>query len=186
MSDRLDALWKFYDEHASQARRHEEHRERMTSLVIVLAGALVALIGQSRFAFYSLPAAATIVLLGIYGWLFARKHYERNQLHLSTLRELRTEIDSELAHGDPQGRGESRSLTALRNAADKRHYDEFPPPKGGFQGNARSWIARRRLHHFWEGLHIGVIIVGAILLGIIVFQPGGLAEKKPIEVRVIQ
>ena len=70
-------LETFYKDHADQARQHEAQRERMTNLILTIAGVLVGLITFSKLALWSLPAALAITVLGIFGIFFAGKHYER-------------------------------------------------------------------------------------------------------------
>jgi hypothetical protein len=181
MADRSDSLLKFFDEHSTQARRHEDQRERMTNLILVISGALVAFIGQSSLATYTLPAALLMIFLGLFGWLFAKKHYERNQLHVRTVGEIREEIDRELGVLPwPEQYGTrlpKRSLGALRDAANKRHYGEFGKRhekvlerREDLQRKAYSWVARSRLHLYWEGLHIVVMLIGLMLAAIILIK----------------
>jgi|SRR5215207_4605346 len=46
-SARNDALWKMYEEHARQARQHEDQRERMTYIVLVVSSALIAFVAHN-------------------------------------------------------------------------------------------------------------------------------------------
>jgi len=144
----------------------------MTNLVLVISGALIAIIGQSKFAFYSLPAAGTLILLGIYGWFFARKHYERHQLYTEMIREICDEIDRELGvlpwPDTDQQPSRKRSLGKIRGDAEDRHYAEFPRPLKEAQKTAKTWIARLRVHYFWEGFHLVVIALGLVLVVVIV------------------
>lgn len=75
---RLESLWKFYDEHAAQARQHENQRERMTNIILIVAGALIGFLSSSSSAtIYSFISSVVLIPLGIFGWMFSSKHYER-------------------------------------------------------------------------------------------------------------
>lgn len=153
-------LRMYFAEHASQARKHEEQREKATSLILTIASALTGLITYAKFSCWSAPAALAIMLLGVYGVLFSAKHYERARMHTEILRQIRIEID-----GDGNA---PRSLGQLTQAGRTVHYQAFRWPSVHAEGQehrqARSWLARQRLNVFWEAVHVLVFFIGAGLL----------------------
>lgn len=160
-----------YDEHAQQARQHENQREKMTSIILVVVGALVTFVTTTQFALYSLPASLFIVFVGLYGYFFSRKHYERNRLHTSILAEFRDEIDKEIGiiQPDPEHPA-GKSCWEIRNRGEKRHYDYFPEPVREIQKDAKSWIARQRLHPFWSAIPLTAVFTGVLLTGLTVLR----------------
>src|SRR4051794_24461307 len=121
----MSELQEYYNEHAAQARQHENDRERMTSIILSVAGVLVGLITFAKLSVGALPAALAIVALGIFGFLFAGKHYERFRFHTSIMAEIRDEIDRlRLAPNEAP-----RPLAELRDAGDARHYRTFTWPR---------------------------------------------------------
>ncbi len=122
----MERLRFYYQEHAEQARQHESQRERMTNIVLAIAGALIGVVTFAELALWSLPAALAIAALGIYGLLFAQKHYERNRYHVYILREIRKEMDyaSDIVPR-PEGLPEKRTLEQIREAGVRSHYKKF-------------------------------------------------------------
>jgi hypothetical protein len=184
--DKLQSLQSYYDEHAAQARRHEEQRERVTNLMLSIAGLLVGLITFAKLSLWALPAAVCIVLLGAYGFLFAGKHYERFRFHTEILRAIRHEIERVSEQPDEK----AKSLSDLRSEGEEKHYKDFVWPR--FQGtkikpqaNARSWIARQRLHVFWEFVHLLVVAIGLALCVAIGLNPTFKEEPTPLKVQVV-
>jgi hypothetical protein len=176
---------RYYDEHASQARMHEEQRERATNIILSISGVLVALITFSKLSYGALPAAISIILLGVYGYLFAGKHYERNRLHTEIMRSIRLDIERVLTNPDE----ELRPMSVLRAEGERSHYKHFrwpgPDERGsGSRGGAHSWIARRRLHVFWELIHVAIAVLG-LALCISIFLNDKLGDhEKPTKVEL--
>jgi hypothetical protein len=46
----MEHLQHYYDEHAQQARQHEDQRERVTNIILSIAGVLIGLITFSEFS----------------------------------------------------------------------------------------------------------------------------------------
>ncbi len=93
MADAADFLLAVYAEHMTQARWHEEQREKVSTLVFAGSGALLALAAVldpwQRGLVYALVAA-----LGLIGAVIALKHYERNRRHVGAGRALRERLDA--------------------------------------------------------------------------------------------
>jgi positive regulator of sigma E activity len=182
----MDRLQSYYDEHAAQARQHEEQRERATNLILSIAGLLVGLITFAKLSLWSLPAAVCIALLGSFGFLFAGKHYERFRFHTEIMDAIRREI--ERVSNDPEST--PKTLSALRDDGELRHYEEFTWPsfrgsRSKPQSKARSWIARQRLHVFWEFVHLLVVVIGIPLCVAIGLGTKFRKEPKPLKVEII-
>ena len=156
-------LRMFFAEHASQAKKHEEQREKATNLILTIAGALTGLVTFAKLSIWSLPAAVAIVLLGAFGLLFSGKHYERARMHTEVLRQIRRELD--------EGPESNRTLSELTRAGRDSHYADFRWPNfradDPSQEKAKSWIARQRLNVFWEAVHVLVCLIGIGLVAAI-------------------
>ena len=141
--DKDELLWGLYEEHVTQARQHENQRERMTALIVAIAAGVVAFASQTDLARSELLLTVPLILLGIFGAAFSRKHYERNRMHVSIAASYLTRLDPE--------------IYGPRQVGESRHKDD---PK-----YRRSY--RWRLHHFWEGLSWAVAILGAVASAVI-------------------
>lgn len=167
--DRTELYQAYYSEHAAQAKLHEEQRERITGIILTITSILIGLVTFAKLGLSALAASIPIVLLGLYGWLFAGKHYERFKFHTAVMHRIRREMDA--LHDTPQYRG--ASLETLRSEAEALHYQRFRWPGFGeslrpAQHSAGAWIARQRLHLFWEGIHLMVALIGVgLTIGIV-------------------
>jgi hypothetical protein len=174
---------EYYNEHASQARQHESQRDRMTSIVLTVAALLTGFITYSELSVWSIPAAISLVLLGAFGFFFAGKHYERFRYHTTIMKVVRDEIDKPSTS--------PKSLSDLRREGEKLHYADFRwpafrPKTDPPQSTAVSWIARQRLHLFWEAFHILIAILGMALTLTIIGKAIRAPEKRPLEVRLVK
>lgn len=168
--DKTELYQAYYEEHSTQAKLHEEQRERITGIVLTIATLLIGLVTFTKLGLAALAASIPIILLGIYGWFFAGKHYERFKFHTAVMRRIRKEIDA--MYATPQHVGVS--LETLRSEAESLHYQRFRWP--GYRRSLRpaqhaatSWIARQRLHLFWEGIHLMVALIGVgLTIGVVV------------------
>lgn len=183
-----EILQKYYDEHAEHARLHESQRERATNIILSICGILIGLITFGELNLSDLPASISIIILGIYGFLFSGKHYERFRFHTSIMKEIREEIWN--TKNTPE---RIKSLKELREIGAKKHYERFKWPKlkgsrSKNQTNAKSWIARQRNHVFWDGLHVIVILIGVILTISIIWSDCCKSHKNkaPIKVEIVK
>jgi xanthosine utilization system XapX-like protein len=157
-------LRMFFAEHAQQARKHEEQREKATNIILSITAALTGLVTFAKLSIWSLPAALAIAILGVFGFFFCGKHYERARMHTEILRQIRLEID---------GAGSvRRNLTELSQVGRQAHYKQFTWPNARADDvnhrEAKSWIARQRLNVFWELLHALVVLIGVSLVSAII------------------
>jgi hypothetical protein len=198
----MSELLNYYNEHASQARQHEDHRERMTNIILSINGVLIGLITFSNLSLWSVCASGSIVLLGIYGFFFAGKHYERFKFHTSIMGAIRSEIDR--LYLDPHAK--KRALWELRDEGASNHFKNFTwhvyrrekdkdgkgkagrdlaRPKIVKQYQARSWIARQRVHVFWEFIHILMILIGLALTSTILIKNNRDSSEKPLRIEIV-
>jgi hypothetical protein len=179
-------LETFYKDHSDQARQHEAQRERMTNLVLAITGVLVGLVTFSKLALWALPAALTVSALGIFGYCFAGKHYERYRYHASIMQAARDEMDRLAAAPGTT----PRPLSAIRSEGETKHYQKFTWPRlrgtgNPLQAQAKSWIARQRLHVFWEAVHILVAVIGVALSVAIGVKAVSGSPEEPLKVRIV-
>ena len=152
-------LLEYYKEHAAQARQHENQRERMTVIILTIAGVLIALITKGGMVESKLLAPTTLILIGAFGFVFSIKHYERSKLHHKIMGGIRKEIDS--------SNDSSVTLGEIRSKAEREHIRTFKwrktiRTKEEYE-KSKSIIAKQRLHVFWELIHIIVSLIGLIL-----------------------
>lgn len=185
MTPRLESLWNFYQEHAAQARQHEDQREHMTSIILLISGALITFVSSHESAtIYSFLSSLALIPLGIFGWAFSYKHYERNHIHRAILAKIREAIDEELTSPCVPGQNVP-TLKQLRDAGELSHYADFPAPRKRPQRNAKNWIARCRLNPFWYTVPLLVTILGIVFAsfqGHELSREGGAKPAKKISV----
>jgi hypothetical protein len=147
--DKPEFLWRMFDEHMTQSRQQESLRSSVTTMLITLSAVVVGFITfDKELSRSDLPASFLLSALGVFGALFAAKHYERFMFHIARARAYRDEIERLFADTD---------WTALREQADAKHRAEFPR------------LVDMRQHRFWVIFHCLIAFVGAILSGIILF-----------------
>ena len=144
---KLDLYLDMYNEHAPQARHHENLRGVISTILLSISAGIFSL--QKEFGTrYHVYIGVLLIALGIFGGLISFKHYERNRLHVSTLREFRRGIDEIL-------RAYSGSIDVLNTKGRQRHEDEYP-------------ITNRylRLHYLWCALFFVTVIGGVLLISV--------------------
>jgi hypothetical protein len=156
MSDLLTALRDCYQEHLSQARHHEDQRERMSALVVAVATALVSVTSQGAFGLRTLPLALLLIPLGAFGLAFSGKHYERNRMHTTIARQYLRAIDHELT--EPKVSRSPTILEDIHNAGRAEHKQSSAPRQ-----KREATVTRWRLHTFWNALHILIMVLGVVL-----------------------
>lgn len=151
----LTSLWHFYDEHAAQARQHENLRATVTSTLAGIAAAVVTLAGVGGFTKADILAGAVVIILSVLGMALSIKHYERNRMHTAILGAVRNRIDDLLETRPEQRMGK------LREIGEQRHQEKFSlheKREGPF------WPKRVRLHLLWLMLPMGIGIVGILIV----------------------
>lgn len=147
-AQRLDYLWRFYDEHAQQARQHETLRASATSMIGATMAAVIALSGIGGLTTFDVLGGLVVVLLGAAGTLVSLKHYERNRFHARVMGEVRKEVDAVLSHAERIPRGTAE----VRKHAKNTHDDEY------------RMLARLRLHLIWASIPALMSVIGVIII----------------------
>jgi hypothetical protein len=142
MSDKSEAILAYWSEQRTQLRQSESQRSSMTNYLLVIAAGLSGLIAQQKYATTTIPLAALIVVVGLYGAITAAKYHERASYHLSQARALTKDL---------KGEGALPAATATP-AYRADHYAKYPR------------LSRLRLQWLWTGLHLAVAAYGCALL----------------------
>ncbi|WP_045875822.1 hypothetical protein [Pseudofrankia sp. DC12] len=142
MSDKSEAILAYWTEQRTQLRQSESQRSSMTNYVLVIAAGLSGLIAQQKYATTTIPLAALIVVVGLYGAITAAKFHERANYHLSQARALTKDLKDEGA----------LPATTATPAYRVDHYAKYPR------------LSRLRLHWLWTGLHLAVAAYGCALV----------------------
>jgi len=167
----ISDLWRFYDEHAAQARQHETLRATVTSTLGAFAAALVGFAGVGGLERADAPAGALLIVFGLLGAPLSLKHYERNRFHTKVMSTVRDEIAT--LRGNP---GHAASTHQLRKRAKKEHQQEFSlrqtraektkqlPPLQSKTTQPVSWVVRVNLWQLWAALPLAITVVGVVIL----------------------
>lgn len=146
--DQQTLLLALYKENSDQARHHEVQRERVTAIVAQTSGFIVGLFGFATS--WATPTRAHLVIpiflivLGIWGYLAAWKHYERSRLHVQRVRQCRKKL-SELSGLD---------LSGMNDAAQAKHLQDF----------GKSALYESRTHLIWKAFPLLISVIGAAIL----------------------
>jgi uncharacterized membrane protein YeaQ/YmgE (transglycosylase-associated protein family) len=146
MDDRRELLWGLYEDVVAQGRHHESQRLGMTNAMLVVAAAVLGLIGlDERISDADIPAGLFLVVLGIVGAVFALKHYERFRYHMAFAKEYRNAL-------------KITGLSKLRAHAEDEHVSDW----------SKRWqraVYNASLHWLWVSLHLFVSVLGAVVVG---------------------
>lgn len=154
-------LWHFYDEHAAQARQHEDLRASVTSTLGGFAAALVGFAGIGGLHPSDVPAGLLVMVFGVLGAGLSLKHYERNRFHVRVMGAVRDEIF--MIEADPEHT--PRSTQEVRGAAEADHRTDFKlRRKATVEEKRASWLVRASLARLWAALPLAVAAVGAAIV----------------------
>ena len=166
MDPAIDDLWRFYDEHADQARQHETLRATVTSILAGFSAALVGFAGVGGLERADAPAGALLIVFGLLGAPLSLKHYERNRFHTTVMGTVRSEIQT--LRANPRHRPTSPG--ALRQRAEHKHEGEFSLRRRARRSSTPKperlapWLVRVRLAHLWAALPLAIAVVGVVVL----------------------
>jgi hypothetical protein len=161
----LHDLWHFYDEHAAQARQHEDLRATVTSILAGFAAAVVGFAGIGGLEPSDVPAGLVVIVLGVLGALLSLKHYERNRFHTKVMKVVRNEITClEKNPGKaPRTTSELRELAEQAHVKDFSHHEEDEEKKPE-KADREPWLVRTHLFHLWVALPVAFAAVGVLIV----------------------
>jgi hypothetical protein len=118
-----------YNEHTSQGRHHETQRTAVSTVVLALAGAVVAVMSQGHFR-HTWSLAAFLILLGLVGALFSLKQAERTRMHITIAGAFRHQLELSLISRDPTAPAQADEITKqqlkyIGSNARKKHREEW-------------------------------------------------------------
>lgn len=166
--DQVDLLFKFYQEHTTQARHHETQRSTTSTILVAIAAGVTGLIRYDkeidRIDFW---LSLLLAVIGFFGAAFVYKQYERYRLHTERAKRYRDAMDellpdrnlilpehvfqpSEKAKASLEPLG-VKPVKALKQVADAEHTSKYPS------------ASRYSLHAGWVLLHLCIAILGLLL-----------------------
>ena len=148
--DQNDFLWGLCKENLVYCRHHEQQREAVARLILIVASILLGLVAlDNSLTAFDIPFGFFMTLLGIFGAVFTNKHYERFDHHYERFRYLRGELQSRL----------EVEVNAIQQMADQNTLARWPR------------LAQMGPNRFWRGFHICISIIGvAIILGALLLK----------------
>jgi hypothetical protein len=155
----LRDLWHFYDEHAAQARQHEDLRATVTSILAGFAAAVVGFAGIDGLETSDIPAGLVVIVFGVLGALLSLKHYERNRFHTSVMKAVRDEITNLETHLGKT----PKSTDVLRGEGEAANARTFSL-RGKKVEQGDSWLVRTHLFHLWVALPLAIAAVGVVIV----------------------
>jgi hypothetical protein len=141
--DLKDVIVCMFNEHTAHGRHHESQRAIVSSLVITLASALIALIGfDNDLKPNDLPAAIMIVVLGLFGVIFTLKEYERAVFHMNRARLYRVKLENIFP---------DLSIEDLKEGEAEKLAKSYP------------FINSVSLKYLWVTLHFSIAVIGGFV-----------------------
>ena len=114
----------------------------MTSIILVIAGALFTFLGQGELSHSTWPLAACLIVIGVFGAVFSVKQYERARRHMTIAGMHRRALEAEVGV----------DLVAIKKAGNNDHKKKCP------------CISRVGLNELWTAIHLLIAAAGVILL----------------------
>lgn len=94
MNDRTEVLLNMFNEHCIHGRQHETQRSTVTSILLSISAALVALVALDDSINKSdIPVGVFLIGIGIFGAIFCAKLYERFRLHMAHVKIYREKLE---------------------------------------------------------------------------------------------
>jgi len=149
ISEDVDVLLQFCEDHYTWCRHSENQRSTMTNLVITIAAALLAVIGYLGFVVSTLPIAIFLVILGFYGIVMTLKFHERFRLHLELAGQWANRIDELCPNA---------KLNLLARQAFQKHKTTYVK------------LSKLQLHWFWVFIHILISLLGLACIVIVLIS----------------
>lgn len=147
MRDEAEMLWKFYQEHCTWERHHEQQRASATNLFLAVAAAVLSVVAfDGELSGSDLPLTIFLIVQGFFGSVFVAKHYQVFAVHQSRAGQYREALDSMFPEA---------GILSRRHKAEEENAARFPR------------LHRSRLNKFWVGLHVLIALFGAVLTAII-------------------
>jgi hypothetical protein len=147
MREDTEVLLFFCGQYWEEIRHTEKQRETLTNLIILIAAAVIGLVGQKGLSRDFILLALLLVVLGLYGVAMTLKLYERYRFLQTRLYYWYDHIDS--LHPDAK-------FLSLKTEADEEHKKQFPR------------LLKLRVHYLWLALHLLISVSGTILFVMII------------------
>ena len=165
--DVSDYLWNMYNEHTTQGRHHETQRTAVSTVVLALAGAVVAVVAQGHFR-HTWSLAVFLILLGLVGALFSLKQAERTRMHITIAGYFRKQLELSLASRgmtvSSTGDEITSQLKSIGSNAREKHRAEWNWKTGRDDKNAREQRDPLfPLYWFFIALNLLVSILGVAI-----------------------
>ena len=113
MKEENQVLWSMYQEHCVQGRHHETQRSTVTSILLSISAAILALVSLDKeITRADIPMGLLLIVIGLFGALFCAKHYERFRIHMKRARNYRDALDANISEID---------IKKLKKIADETH-----------------------------------------------------------------
>lgn len=140
--DAKDVLLAMHAEERAQARQHESLRATATNMTFIFGALLTSLLFKDGPPLVNGNVLAALLIgVGLFGFLFASKHYERNQFHISIVRQYRRHLE----HLVPESK-----LSMLGDEGRATHNKRF------------FLLSKLRLHWLWSGISLVFVAIGVV------------------------
>jgi len=117
MSDnhQVEVLLALFLDDIASARHHEGLRSTVANLTLVVGAAAGAFVGfDAKISMADLPAAALLIIVGVFGAMLSHKHYYLFHFHRERARPLREKLDQLTGLGLTEMKVKSDANTAAR------------------------------------------------------------------------
>lgn len=142
--DDKSLIWHMYVDNRTQAQLHEAHRMNGTGLIGSGATLIIGFMSQDgKFDRADAPLCVILIVVGIFGYFFCVKAYERMRLHLNRCSAFLQMLDD---------MDQTYDIMAIKNESDRKTSREYP------------FASKLKLRIFWQGMHVLIALSGASIL----------------------
>lgn len=140
--DTKEIVIAFIKENLSEIRNTENHRNNITSIILVLVGGILSIVSDNKLSLDYLPLTIFIIVIGLFGILVTRKLYERQKWYMGRVDSLYKQIDKL----DPN----LKIQDTYKELSDK-HERTF------------KLYSNVRMNFLWTLIHFFVLVIGIVL-----------------------
>lgn len=145
----VNILWNLFRERTDHARQHANQRATVTNYFLAIASALLAFAADDGLQLSDLPITIFMIVIGVYGGLFSKKHYLENRRHSYYAKKYKERISQYLE-------ADGIDLVDIERQA----LEDFLLNHKQFK--------RGVLNRYWKGINTIIWVLGVVLTLIIV------------------
>ena len=149
MADDKDVLLAMFKHYMDQGLYHQSQRATTTNIILILSGLAIGLINLDKNLEGpdDVSAAVSLIILGLFGYMWSKKYHERYAYYLQRARGYRDALNRSLPPNI-----DMKEINRWADYATKQEYGR---------------IHRLRVWRLWTTLYMLIAVSGAVILAAI-------------------